>query len=774
MTFKASRSFTITLVASLFAAIGFATVSRAQYAPSITAQAWVGYNADFLSTDSSSNHFFLNAQGGSTAAGFWEQANEIAMAVDGYQWAAANEPASLASYVAEINSLCAGFTDKYGHNWSSDAYNDDLNWATMAFARASQATGTASQLADAETNFSVVWSRGQSPAGTGNGLAGLIQIQPPATPNLDSPANFTFVIAGYLLYNITGTATYKSEADSVYTWSMANLYQPTVEAGICNGHTTLTCSKIYDANNLSVGGATGAADYTYNYGIAIEAITLEGNYGVAQNVANWLMFNSNNNNDPYVGTYTLNGTAYNVLPNYQQGGVNGAGYNGIAMRGIGFGLAAGALNAATLSWAQANASAISSIRNASDVSWNDWLTTTPATGLYSWDDSASMATLFDIPSSSIAITAPAVAYTGTSVTLTATVTPAVTATSATGTVQFYGNGKAIGLPVAVLNNAVSLPYTFSATGIESLSAVYSGDANYTASNSQPATLTVAAPSFTVTASPSALQLPAGGSGTSTLTVVSVNGFSGTVAFTCTTGVSIGSCAVSPSSITLAAAGTATAVVTLNANANSAGALTATIGASGTTAGASVSVNASATVAGEVITPNFTLATAPSTLSFTSGAMAGNSTVATITSVNLFSSAVTVACSLSSSTATVQPTCTASPATVTPAANGTASSTITIGSTVTQADDRRPAFPAAPLGSLAIGVLLFAGPRRRRRNTVASLLLLALAASTLGGCSGSSSSNTTPAPRSSAGTYTLTVTATSGAISQTSTVPVSIN
>lgn len=253
----AFRGFTLVLLLTIFC-----SVTSAQYNPSGTAQAWTGYNTDFLRADSSGNLFFANAQNGTSAAGFWEQANEIAMAVDAYNWAVKNDTANLNNYVAEINSICAGFTDVHGHSWSSDLFNDDLNWATMAFARAYQATGTASQLADAETNFNTVWLRAQSTAGSGNGLAGLIQIQPPTAPNLDSPVNFTFVIAGYLLYNITGTTTYKSEADNVYAWSMANLYQPTVEGGVCDGHITLTCSKIYDANNLSVGGTTGAADYT--------------------------------------------------------------------------------------------------------------------------------------------------------------------------------------------------------------------------------------------------------------------------------------------------------------------------------------------------------------------------------------------------------------------------------------------------------------------------------------------------------------------------------
>ncbi len=115
------------------------------------------------------------------------------------------------------------------------------------------------------------------------------------------------------------------------------------------------------------------------------------------------MYNSNNPNYPYAGTYTFNGVTYNVLPNYGQGGYNDDGYNGIALRGIGIGYSRGALNVTTLAWAQANLQAAWELRNSSDVMWNDWdnqvspLPITPNSGLYSWDCSPAVAGMLDIP-----------------------------------------------------------------------------------------------------------------------------------------------------------------------------------------------------------------------------------------------------------------------------------------------------------------------------------------------------------------------------------------
>jgi hypothetical protein len=71
-------------------------------------------------------------------------------------------------------------------------------------------------------------------------------------------------------------------------------------------------------------------------------------------------------------------------------------------------------------------------------------------------------------------------------------------------------------------------------------------------------------------------------------------------------------------------------------------------------------------------------------------------------------------------------------------------------------------------------LVFITPLRRRRlPALAALLLIASATLALNGCSGASNAASTPL-RSSAGTYTLTITATSGASTQTATVPVTIN
>lgn len=370
-----------------------------------TYRAWNGYNQDFYVKGAAGGFIFANQQGGTTFCKdcFWEEVEEIEVAEDAYDWARTHDVFELRKYENEVDELCDGFIDNaYAVNkgpngpydLSGDDFNDDLDWAIMAFARAYQITRNPKWLTAAEVNFNTVWTRAQAPGGLGNGLSGLIQSQPHGTkwtPNLDSPVNFTFVIAGYMIYGSTHNSTYKTEADNVYQWAIAHLYTTTVDGGVCNGEPDLTCAKIYDST-------TGHSDYTYNYGIAIQAAVREHDRDKAQYVANWLMYNSNNPNYPYAGTYD----GYNILPNYRQGGNNDDGYNGIALRGVGYALTHGDFNMRLLLWAQANVAAAWTIRNSDDVMWNNWTpdapaAVTPSTGLYSWDCTPGMAGMFDIP-----------------------------------------------------------------------------------------------------------------------------------------------------------------------------------------------------------------------------------------------------------------------------------------------------------------------------------------------------------------------------------------
>lgn len=327
--------------------------------------AWNGYNTAFLYLEPDGySKVFVTKQGGTTHEGFWTFAEEISLAVDAY----AENPTT--ANKNEIQALCDGFVN-YVHPatndlWTSDNYNDDLGVAIIAFARAYQATGTTRWLSDAEKNFTAVWNRAQA------GDGGLCQNKALGCYE-NSSANWTFIIAGRLLYNYTSDATdYKNPADSVYTWALSNLYDSST-------------GQIYDAK----GGVTG--QYTYNYGFAIGAMSEEGaGASPIGNVANYV-FNDLTN---YSGT----SGGYNILPNYGQGDLNDSGFNGILMRWICVANGHGLISSSIIDAAQANINQAWSERNGSTtLVWNNWESPTPSTGTYSWDDSAAMAGLVDIP-----------------------------------------------------------------------------------------------------------------------------------------------------------------------------------------------------------------------------------------------------------------------------------------------------------------------------------------------------------------------------------------
>jgi len=173
----------------------------------------------------------------------------------------------------------------------------------------------------------------------------------------------------------------------------------------------------------------------------------------------------------------------------------------------------------------------------------------------------------------------------------------------------------------------------------------------------------ATPSFTLSATPSSLSVTQGNSGTSTITVTDAGGFTGSVTL---------AAAGLPSGVT-AAFGTnpttGTSVLTLTASS------TATTGTSTVTiTGTSGSLTATTTVALTVsatASPNFTIAASPASLTVTQGAK-GTSTI-TITSTGGFNSATT----LSATGLPAGVTAAFSTNPVTPAANGSATSALTL-------------------------------------------------------------------------------------------------
>jgi hypothetical protein len=133
----------------------------------------------------------------------------------------------------------------------------------------------------------------------------------------------------------------------------------------------------------------------------------------------------------------------------------------------------------------------------------------------------------------------------------------VFASQPTGTITFYSNGSALGPPLALDSNIIppvaSLNTSQLALGPNSITAQYSGDANFLSSTS-PALAVAVGETFGVTANPSVINIASPGqSGSTTLTFTAQNGFTGSGTLSpsmCGALPPKSSCSFNPSTVTL--------------------------------------------------------------------------------------------------------------------------------------------------------------------------------------------------------------------------------
>ena len=149
---------------------------------------------------------------------------------------------------------------------------------------------------------------------------------------------------------------------------------------------------------------------------------------------------------------------------------------------------------------------------------------------------------------------------GAQTSVTATIVSALANSSAaapTGTIQFYdsiagGTAVAIGTPQPLnTGNGNTILATLApilAAGANTITAQYSGDANWTAATSAPVVIQVTNPDFSATATPSPLAVAAGQAATISVNTQSILGFSSPISLSCGTlpvGISCSSATVQP-------------------------------------------------------------------------------------------------------------------------------------------------------------------------------------------------------------------------------------
>ena len=262
--------------------------------------------------------------------------------------------------------------------------------------------------------------------------------------------------------------------------------------------------------------------------------------------------------------------------------------------------------------------------------------------------------------------------------------------------------------------------------------------------------------------------------TSTITVTSLGGFTGTVALSCAVTPPTG--ATSPATCGMAsptvASASGTDVLTVTTTA------TTTAGVySITVTGISGAITQTTTVTVNIGTPTFAM-TNNGPISITRVTSTTGTATITLTPSNGFTGPVALSCVVASPTGANDPATCSIPTSAT--INGTAAqtATLTISTTAATALNHPTQLFWPSTGGAVLALAFFFGIPRRRRNWLAmfGLLVLFVSVSAIG-CGGGGSSGggggTSSNPGTTAGTYTVTVTGTAGTITKTTAVTVTV-
>jgi hypothetical protein len=341
------------------------------------------------------------------------------------------------------------------------------------------------------------------------------------------------------------------------------------------------------------------------------------------------------------------------------------------------------------------------------------------------------------------------------------------------------------LTVATVNNIAP-----AGVGTHLVKAIYSGDVNYGGSTSADVSLTVVPPGLTLSGTP--VSVVAGASGTSTLTITSTNGFAGTLTLQCDGGSYPGSASDMPTCssippVTISGNATATTTLSIQTQPDTIpGQYTLGVIAVDSSGGAMANTPIAVTVSAPP--QSFALTNTP--VSIASPGASGSSTI-TITPSGGFSSRLALSCTVTSpATAADPPTCSvAAPPAITSTAAVT--TTLTVNTTAASSSPNATGQAATAFrkqhnrmmgfggGGVLAAFLFFGLPlRRRRTKTLLSLLLVGAFAAIVMGCGGAQkAANPVKAPANpgtTVGSYMVTVTGSSGALTASTTVAVTVN
>jgi predicted alpha-1,6-mannanase (GH76 family) len=319
--------------------------------------AFDAYNSHFYVSNHGLGYYKQDTDGGRSH--FWIRAEQIEMIEDAYDRTRSRETRQM------IRQAIAGFVHGHGTGWTTNIYNDDIMWMTIACARAYQDTGDSADRDLAKQNFDAVYARGCDNV-LGGGLYWSTDKR-----SKNACVNGPAAIAACLLCRICGDKSYLAKAQAIYAWERRALFA--------------TNGAVHD--NQRVSGRVARKVFTYNEGTFIGAADLL-----------WKL----TGNSSYLADASLaaNFTRHvlswdSTLPVYGSG--DAAGFNGIFMRWTARFLTDSGLWPQFYGWMSLNADAAWRVRRADNLSWQDWTSPTPSGTLESWNCSDTAVALQVVP-----------------------------------------------------------------------------------------------------------------------------------------------------------------------------------------------------------------------------------------------------------------------------------------------------------------------------------------------------------------------------------------
>ncbi len=285
---------------------------------------------------------------------FWEPAEKIELMIDVYERSGREDHLEL------VKNLLAGFIGRWGTNWQSNVYNDDIAWAVIAFTRAYNHTGDNNYLNIARQNYDLMFERAWSDT-----LGGGLYWRQSDRQSKNTAVNGPAAIAAYLLYEALDDEKYLEIAHRIYDWTREVLFDP--ETG-----------RVFD--HMHINGTLDAVTLTYNQGTFLGAAHFLGHLDDALAAANF-------------SRDVDRGTRRGILPEYAASG-DLAGFNAILLRWLSRFMKDRGLEDEYLDWFQFMARrAWENRRPLDDLSWPLWGQPTPLGTLHSFGGTASVAAL---------------------------------------------------------------------------------------------------------------------------------------------------------------------------------------------------------------------------------------------------------------------------------------------------------------------------------------------------------------------------------------------